>query len=125
MDLLLRYLAIGSGGFLGTVARYGLATSFGRWSKTFPVGTLVINVTGSFILGWFAAYSLKRAVPENFRLAVGVGFVGGYTTFSTYMLESNNLLRQGAGLLAMLNLFGSIILGLVAVYLGLLLAQSM
>jgi CrcB protein len=114
------YLAIGGAGFLGAITRYMVVVVSARlFGAGFPWGTLIINVTGSFILGWFyAAYGSRLIVSETLRLAVATGFLGAYTTFSTYMFESDSLIRDGAQIKAILNLLGSVILGLVAVRLG-------
>jgi CrcB protein len=84
----------------------------------FPLGTLVINVTGSFLLGWFVTFVDRRGDHEMLKLAIGTGFVGAYTTFSTYMFESNRLMERGAFYEASGYIIGSILLGLAAVYLG-------
>ncbi len=96
----------------------------------FPWGTLFINLSGSLFLGWFATVLTERLPnlggrihPDDLRLTVAVGFTGAYTTFSTYELESQKLLADGKGLLAMTYLFGSVILGLLAVGLGVFLAR--
>src|SRR5258708_7642005 len=96
--MLLRYLAVGMAGFAGAIARVVVATSFGRLNLRFPLGPLVINLTGSLFLGWFSTYVGTRNVSDTTRLAVGAGFVGAYTTFSTFMYESNHLLDEGAGI---------------------------
>lgn len=123
MKLLIQCLAVGAGGSLGAVLRFLVATLCGRLFGTgFPIGTLVINLTGSFFLGWFlTALQERLTVTDTLRLAVAVGFVGAYTTFSTFAYESNSLLTEGAELKAAFNLLGSLILGLAAVRLGILL----
>jgi CrcB protein len=121
--LLLRYLAVGAAGFVGAIARVLVATLFGRLNIRFPLGTLVINVTGSLFLGWFLTYVGTRNVSDITRLAIGAGFVGAYTTFSTFMYESSRLADEGAGLEALLNLLGSLVLGILAVRLGMLIAR--
>lgn len=120
MKLLIQCLAVGAGGSLGAVARFLVATACGRmFGTSFPVGTLVVNVAGSFVLGWFLAVIQERlTVSDTLRLAVAVGFVGAFTTFSTFAYETSSLLEDGSELKAMLNLLGSLILGLVAVRLG-------
>jgi fluoride exporter len=117
--LLINSLAVGAAGFFGAVARYLVVIACGRWFTTaFPVGTLIVNLSGSFVLGWFAALAATRAnFSEPLRLAVATGFVGAYTTFSTFALESDQLLRHSPWLAA-LNLVGSVVLGLLAVRLG-------
>jgi fluoride exporter len=121
--LLLRYLAIGSAGFIGTVLRYAIGTLFGRFNYRFPLGTLIINITGSMFLGWFATYVASRNISDNTRLAIAVGFVGGYTTFSTFMFDTNKLASEGAVFQSAVNLIGSVVLGLLGVRLGILMAK--
>jgi CrcB protein len=121
MEPLLDALAVGVAGFLGSVSRWGVAvicrTVFG---PRFPVGTMVINLTGTFLLGWFAAVASSRLVgQERLRLAIAVGFIGTYTTFSTWMFESHALWDQGEFLRAAMNILASVVLGLIAVRLGL------
>jgi CrcB protein len=125
MRVLIGCLAVGFGGFLGALCRWGVATLSARLFGTgFPAGTLLINLTGSFALGWFMARVARgAAVAEPTQLAVTVGFLGAYTTFSTFMYESDVLLRSGAASRAMLNLVGSVALGLLAVRLGLIVGQ--
>jgi fluoride exporter len=126
MELLTRYLLVGAAGSLGAVLRLLVATLCARWFGTaFPVGTLVINLSGSFFLGWFLTVISDRfVVSDNFRLTVAVGFVGAYTTFSTFAYESNTLLQDGSLVKAALNLFGSLLLGLLAVRAGIWLGTS-
>jgi len=122
--MLIRCLAIGAAGFFGSIARYMVGLIFGRLPILFPLGTLFINISGSLFLGWFMAHISTRNVSDNLRLAVGVGFVGAYTTFSTFMYESNKLdVDYGARLQAITNILGSLILGILAVKLGILLAR--
>jgi CrcB protein len=121
--LLLRCLAVGAAGFAGSISRYLVTVMFGRLNIRFPIGTLIINVTGSLFLGWFLTYVGTRNVSDLTRLAIGVGFVGAYTTFSTYMFDTSKLAEEGAGIEAMVNLLGSLILGILAVRLGILIAR--
>jgi CrcB protein len=125
MNVLVQYLAIGAAGSLGAMLRYGVASLCGRLFRTeFPIGTLVINLTGSLFLGWFLTVIRERmSVSDTFRLAVAVGFVGAYTTFSTFAFETNSLFEDGSGIKAILNMFGSMLLGLLAVRLGVWLAS--
>ena len=124
MKVLLQYLAIGCAGFIGAITRVAVATLFGRLNIRFPLGTLFINVTGSLFLGWFLTVVTDRyPVSDTTRLAIGAGFVGAYTTFSTFMFESSRLADDGAGLEAMLNLLLSLLLGLLAVRLGITIAR--
>jgi CrcB protein len=125
MRVLIGCLAVGFGGFLGALCRWGVATLSTRVFGTgFPTGTLLINLSGSFALGWFMARIARgAAAAEPTQLAVTVGFLGAYTTFSTFMYESDVLLRNGAAGRAVLNLVGSVALGLLAVRLGVALGQ--
>lgn len=125
MKVLIQSLAIGLGGFVGALARWGVASLFGSLlPMTFPIGTFVINISGSFFLGWFLTFvSERHPVSDNVKLAVATGFVGAYTTFSTYMWESARLNDQKAYLAATTNLLGSLVVGLVAVKLGMILAR--
>jgi CrcB protein len=122
---LIEYLAIGGAGFLGAIARYFVATLSGRFFGTrFPIGTMIINISGSFILGWFMTRVQERVVVSDaVRLAVAVGFVGAYTTFSTLMYESSALFEDGSGNKAVFNLLGSLALGLLAVRAGVVLGR--
>lgn len=118
---------VGLGGFLGANARYFLARwAAGRFGIHFPWGTFLINVSGSFLLGVIATLVNLKLVPfgDHLRLTLAVGFLGAYTTFSTYEFESHALLEDGSWLPAAANLFGSLAAGLLAVRLGVLLARS-
>jgi fluoride exporter len=119
----IRYLAIAAAGSVGAVLRYVVATQVGRMNFRFPLGTFIINITGSMFLGWFTAYVTRHGVSDVMRLAIGVGFVGAYTTFSTFMYESNRLADDGAGFLAIMNLMASVTVGIIAVRAGILLAR--
>jgi CrcB protein len=98
-------------GGAGAVARFvvdGLVR--GRASVRFPLGTVVVNVTGSFVLGFVTGLVLARAAPEELRLVLGTGFLGGYTTFSTASFETVRLVEQRRPGLALLNGVGTLIL---------------
>jgi CrcB protein len=113
-------LWVGLGGFLGANARYllgGWVAS--RFGAAFPYGTYVINVTGSFILGFFLAFAQDRAwVAPSVRLMFAVGFVGAYTTFSTFEYESIRLFQDGELLLGATYMLGSVMTGGVAAIAG-------
>lgn len=121
--LLWRYFTIGMAGFVGTVMRYGITSLFNQLNFRFPVGTFFINITGSLILGWFLTYADAHGVSGTSRLAIAVGFVGGYTTFSTFMYDTAKLASEGAMLQSVINLVGSVALGLIGVRVGMLLAR--
>ncbi len=113
------------GGALGTYARYGLSTWIGSplWAKSFPLGTFLINVSGSFILGATAAIIRERLPPEYgyLYLLIGTGFCGGYTTFSTFELETFQLVQDSSWWLALLNIVGSVMAGFLGVLLAVIL----
>jgi CrcB protein len=127
MKALIQCLAVGAGGFVGAIARMGVAMAIGRWFPgRFPLGTLVVNLSGCFLLGWFLMISGDRLpISDTMKLAIATGFVGAYTTFSTFIFESNHLIDEGAWLEAMANVLLSLLLGLVAVRLGIVLARKM
>jgi len=117
---------IGLGGAAGAVTRY-LVDSWvaQRTAAAFPWGTLVVNVSGSFILGILFALAVERDIlPAQSRLPLMVGFIGAYTTFSTLMLESWRLVDGGAIGLALANIVGSAVLGLTAVVVGLAVGRA-
>jgi CrcB protein len=116
-------LFIGLAGFIGSLSRWLLGRFVGQINVHFPLSTLIINITGSCFLGWFYAHARKHHFSDATLAIIGTGFVGAYTTFSTYMYESNDLMRNGADIKAALNLLGSIVLGLAGVRLGIWLAQ--
>jgi CrcB protein len=125
MKLLWQCLAIGIGGSLGALTRFIVASLCGRLPTDFPVGTLLINLSGSLFLGWFLTATTNRLViSDTMKIAIGVGFVGAYTTFSTFMYESHKLVRDGETIKAGGNLIGSVILGLIAVQIGVWLASK-
>jgi CrcB protein len=111
---------IGIGGVLGANARYlvsGWAAE--RFGSVFPYGTLIINVSGSVLLGFFLAFLQDRAfIHPNYRLFFATGFCGAYTTFSTFTYESLVLMQDSNFLLAFGNLFGSLLAGMLGVFLG-------
>ena len=127
MKLLIDCLAVGAGGFAGALCRFAVAAASLRLFGTrFPVGTLLINLSGSFVLGWFLARVGRGwEVSPSAHLAVTVGFLGAYTTFSTFMFESDSLIRTGASARAVAYLVGSLLLGLACARLGFLAGQRL
>ncbi len=117
---------IGIGGFLGAISRYGVALWIGqRWGRTFPLGTFLINISGSFLIGLLMSLLTERfMVNPQWRLLLIVGFLGAYTTFSTFEYETGALVKDGEWMIAMLNVMLSVIVGFVALKLGEVIAKS-
>ena len=113
-------MLVGVGGFVGAIARYLVDRRVTQWTGgTLPWGTLVINVSGSFLVGLLFALIVERAaLSSTFRAPLMIGFLGAYTTFSTLMLESWRMIEDGAWLYAVLNIGGSVALGIAAVVAG-------
>jgi CrcB protein len=121
------YLLVGVGGFIGANARFVVARMIGAWFETkFPLGTFLINITGSFLLGLLGTVVAERVVPssESMRLALGVGFLGAYTTFSTFEFETLALFDDGSWVTAGANMFGSLLIGLLAVRAGIVVGKT-
>ncbi|MFC3040447.1 fluoride efflux transporter CrcB [Virgibacillus xinjiangensis] len=114
----MRILWVMIGGFFGSVARYGL----GEWISIgggFPLGTLMINLIGCFLLGWFLTIITQRSRNRQpYMLVIGTGFIGSFTTFSTFSVESVELLKADTIWLAVFYITGSIIGGLWFAYTG-------
>ena len=125
---MLSYMWVAIGGALGTTARYWLSGVVARSvGETFPWGTLVINVTGSFVIGFFGALTGpdgRLFVGSTARQFVMIGFCGGYTTFSSFSIQTLSLLRDGEWLRAGANIVLSVVLCLVGVWLGHFLAAG-
>ena len=120
-------VAIGIAGALGALARYGIGGLIvGRSARAFPWETFVVNVTGSFVLGFaFTVMTEQLTTVPWLRTAVTVGFVGAYTTFSTLAFETYRLIEDGALALAAANVLGSAAAGLLAVYLGIVAGRAL
>lgn len=122
-----KFLLISAGAVLGANARYWIGTwAAEKWGSAFPYGTLLINLSGSLLLGVFMALTAERAVIDpRIRLLVATGFLGAYTTFSTFTYESVSLLLKGAVVPGLLNALGSTALGLLAVGAGIWIGKSL
>jgi CrcB protein len=120
-----KYLLILIGGGTGSLARYIAGTAItNRFGARFPVGTMVVNVTGCFLIGLAMTLLTERLQPHPYwRLALVVGFLGGYTTFSSFEWETYAAVREGGFWIGLSNVAGSVILGYAAVWLGALLAR--
>ncbi|NET54877.1 MAG: fluoride efflux transporter CrcB [Symploca sp. SIO2E6] len=119
-------LAVSLGAIGGALSRYYLylwcAQQFGN---SFPYGTLLVNLTGSFLMGFFVTLALERVVPisPELRLLIAVGFLGSYTTFSSYELDTFNLLKVSHWHLAIVYWAGSAFFGACSLYLGIIVAR--
>jgi CrcB protein len=125
-DTLTKYLAVAAGSAVGGMLRYYLgSTLLSRTAVPFPTATFVINVTGSFIVGFFLTLATERfQMSAHLRLAVAVGFVGAYTTFSTFEYETLRLAEEHGFALALLNVILSVVVGFAAVWGGAMLARQ-
>jgi CrcB protein len=127
MSALMPYLLVGVGGFIGANARFVVARLVGAMFETnFPLGTFVINVSGSFLLGVLGTLVAQQVMPgsESLRLALGTGFLGAYTTFSTFEYETHALFGDGSWLIATTNMVASLCVGLLAVRAGVAVART-
>jgi len=124
-EAMIKFLLISLGAVLGANARYWLSGWLAeKFGAAFPYGTLLINLSGSFLLGIFLTLIGERFIVDPaWRLLVAVGFLGSYTTFSTYTYESTILLLSGQHWLGLLNLLGSMLFGTLATIAGILLGR--
>jgi fluoride exporter len=112
-------MLIACGGMAGALARYGLSKYVAQSSNSlFPWGTLLINLSGSLLIGLFFELFDRAVIPADLRSLITIGFLGAYTTFSTYSLETVNLLRDGEIRLCLTNVILSNVLGLLLVLAG-------
>jgi CrcB protein len=113
------YLWVALGGVIGAVSRYALSGWINDWLGPGPLAIFIVNVSGSFLIGFITAVTQDRFIVDpNVRLLITVGVLGAYTTFSTWMYETLQLLESGDYLRATTNAFGSLAVGLIAVYIG-------
>jgi len=119
------YLSVAIGGALGAMARYGLGSWISsKWIHAFPLHTLIINISGAFLLGFLNTLFLdKITLTPEMRLALSVGFLGAYTTFSTFGYENMMLIRDGQFFTAGMYTILSIVIGFCGVYLGMVSAR--
>ena len=125
---MIAYLWVALGGALGSMARYGVSLAAGRlWGSAFPWGTLIVNVVGSFIIAFFGMLTVSDGLTPaspGLRTFVMVGFCGGFTTFSSFSLQTLELVRGKEGLSAVANIVISVTLCLLAAAVGFYLAAQ-
>jgi fluoride exporter len=123
---LLKYFMVGLGGCLGSILRFWLGSYIGsRLGSRFPYGTFVINVTGSFLIGMILAILAEKTHwSPNWRYLIPIGFIGGYTTFSTFEYETFRLFQDGQVMGALLNVTLSVIVGFGGVWIGAVAGRS-
>jgi CrcB protein len=118
-------LIVGTGGFIGSVMRYLLQIFVEKgMSSTFPMGTFIANIAGSFIIGIVFALAEKQMMNSEWRLFMSVGICGGFTTFSAFAFNNFNMIKEHSWNQLILNVGGNLILGVFAVYLGIILVKS-
>lgn len=120
-----RWFHLIAGGIAGTLSRYFLAgIVYQIFGTAFPYGTLVVNLIGCLVIGFLAALSEEKfLLSPNARLLLMVGFCGAFTTFSTFMLETVNLMKDGENLRAFMNIAASLIFGFIAFRIGVFFAE--
>lgn len=123
---MIKLLFIGFGGAVGAISRALLSSMITKLFPTssFPWGILICNVLGCFILGFLATYFLENIIPNHHKAMIIVGMLGSFTTFSTFSMDTINLIMDQQFISAILNVTLSVVLGLVFVFLGILLAKS-
>ena len=122
----MQLIAIAAGGALGAVFRFWMSTAtYAVLGRGFPYGTLLVNVLGSFLMGMATVLLIERlAVSAEWRAAILIGLLGAFTTFSTFSMETYNLVIDGAVFKAALNVLASVILCLLAVWMGIVLGRQ-
>jgi CrcB protein len=124
---MMKYLMVAMGGAVGSMLRFWVGGNVaGRLGTRFPYGTFAVNCTGSFLIGLVITLIAERAsVNPNWRYLIGVGFIGGYTTFSAFEYETFQSMQDGKMLIASLNIVLSVALGLICVWLGVAAARAL
>jgi len=122
---MVKWVGLVVGGTIGTVARYLLTGAiYGIFGSTFPYGTLFVNILGCFIIGFLAAITEEKfLLSPNARLLLMVGFCGAFTTFSTFMFETVNLMKDGEMMRAFVNVLASVMIGFLCLRIGFILGE--
>ena len=122
-----KYWMVGLGGFAGAIARFWLGEYIGnRMGTRFPYGTFAINISGSFLIGLVVTVLAERTHWNmSWRYLIPIGFIGAYTTFSTFELEAFESMRDGQILIAFLNVALSVVIGFIAVCLGVITGRTL
>jgi CrcB protein len=121
-----KYFAVGVGGFVGSIVRFWLATYIGqRMGTRFPYGTFLINVSGSFLVGVVMTILTERThLSPTWRYLIPIGFIGGYTTFSTFEYETLRAIQDGQFTIGLLNIVLSVVLGFLMVWTGAMVGKA-
>lgn len=118
-------IIVGTGGFIGSVMRYLLQVFIeNKLLSTFPLATMIANITGSFIIGVVFALAEKSLMNSDWRIFMSVGICGGFTTFSAFAFNNFNMIKEHTWNQLLLNIGGTMILGILAVYLGIILVRE-
>ncbi len=122
-----KYFMVGFGGFLGAIARFWLGGYVStRMGTRFPYGTFLINCTGSFLIGFIVTLLAEKTHwSPNWRYLIPIGFIGAYTTFSTFEYETFRVIQDGELLMTFLNVVLSVIVGFLAVWMGVIVGRLM
>lgn len=123
---MLKLMCIGLGGFLGAISRYSISKWVEtRWEVVLPYGTLIVNITGSFLLGLIMTLFMEKGIEYPYlKTAITTGFLGALTTFSTFGYETMMLFEDKEFILAGVNVFANLIFGLIFVMLGILIGKT-
>lgn len=117
-------LLVGAGGFIGSILRYLLGGMIQQYAKSFPLGTLAVNVIGCFVIGLLAQIGESRGLfSDELKAFIFIGILGGFTTFSAFGNDTFNLMRNDQMMNAIINIGANVILGLLAVWLGRIIAN--